>query len=125
MSIVGPRPMVDKTFAAYPEEIRDKIYNSLPGLTGIGSIVFRDEEDYISAVSAPLAFYNAVIQPYKGELEIWYGNNKSLRVDACIIFLTAWVILFPKSDLVYKMFERLPRKNLSDEAKAFNKNHTE
>src|SRR3954468_1176675 len=30
MSIVGPRPLVDKTFNAYPEEIRYKVYDSKP-----------------------------------------------------------------------------------------------
>ena len=49
------------------------------------------------------------IQPHKGELEKWYFNNLSLYVDFMIIFLTVWVILFPKSDLVYKVFPTLPR----------------
>ena len=121
MSIVGPRPMVDKTFAAYPEEIRNKIYDSSPGLTGIGSIVFRDEEHYLSSVNDPIAFFNKIIQPYKGELEIWYRNNKSLRVDALIIFLTAWAILFPKNDAVYKLFRNLPQKDIGKEAEKFNR----
>ena len=48
ISLVGPRPLVDKTFYAYPSKIRAKIYNIKPGLTGIGSIIFRDEESLIS-----------------------------------------------------------------------------
>jgi len=44
MSIIGPRPLVDNTFALYPEHVKAVIYNVKPGLTGIGSIVFRDEE---------------------------------------------------------------------------------
>ena len=43
MSIVGPRPLVGKVFDPYPDHIKDKIYNVRPGLTGIGSIIFRDE----------------------------------------------------------------------------------
>jgi lipopolysaccharide/colanic/teichoic acid biosynthesis glycosyltransferase len=122
MSIVGPRPMVDKTFAAYPEEVRNKIYDSPPGLTGIGSIVFRDEERYISSVSDPISFYNEVIQPHKGELEIWYRDNKSLRVDTLIVLLTARSILFPKNDSVYKLFANLPRKDMAAVAEEFNRN---
>ena len=49
MSIIGPRPLVDKTFAPYPEHVKAVIYNVKPGLTGIGSIVFRDEEDFEGA----------------------------------------------------------------------------
>ena len=120
MSMVGPRPMVDKTFAAYPEAVRNKIYDSRPGLTGIGSIVFRDEEDYISRANDPVVFFDKVIQPHKGELELWYNNNKSLWVDASIVFLTAWVILFPKSQLVYKMFKSLPVKDMNKAVEDFN-----
>ena len=124
MSIVGPRPMVDKTFAAYPEPVRDKVYDSYPGLTGIGSIVFRDEEDYISRANDPLVFFDEVIQPHKGELELWYNNNKSLQVDVSIVFLTAWVVLFPQSQLVYKMFRNLPVKDMNKAVKDFNRERT-
>ena len=74
ISLVGPRPLVTKTFMAYNEEVQSKIYNVKPGLTGIGSIIFRDEESIISAVTDedPHEFYKRVIAPYKGELEMWY-----------------------------------------------------
>ena len=74
ISLVGPRPLVTKTFSAYNEEVQSKIYNVKPGLTGIGSIIFRDEESIISAVKDedPHEFYKRVIAPYKGELEMWY-----------------------------------------------------
>ena len=113
MSIVGPRPLVDRTFNAYPEHIRSPVYRSKPGITGIGSIVFRDEEALISgATLPPHEFYEKVIAPYKGELELWYNKKKSFGVDLMIIFLTAWVILFPKSRLMYKIFRDLPERTL-------------
>ena len=73
ISIVGPRPLVAKTFEAYNKDIQSKIYNVKPGLTGIGSVVFRDEESMISAVANenPHEFYKRVIAPHKGELELW------------------------------------------------------
>ena len=113
ISIVGPRPLVDKTFKAYDDEIQSKIYNVKPGLTGIGSIVFRDEESIISMRSNndPHEFYKSVIAPYKGDLEIWYQKNKSFLLDLQLIFLTAWVVFFPKSKLYYKWFRNLPKRN--------------
>ncbi|MEJ7737968.1 MAG: sugar transferase [Chitinophagaceae bacterium] len=115
MSIVGPRPLVDKTFNAYPEELRVNVYNSKPGITGIGSIVFRDEEEVISnAKMPPHEFYKKYVAPYKGELEIWYNRKKSFGVDFMIIFLTAWVILFPKSRLMYSVFKDLPVRKEAD-----------
>lgn len=111
LSIVGPRPLVDKTFNAYPEHVQDVIYNVKPGITGIGSIVFRDEEELISnSNEEPHAFYQRVIAPYKGELELWYQSNASMWTDIKIILLTAWTIISPKSELVYKLFKDLPSK---------------
>ena len=100
MSIVGPRPLVDKTFDPYPEHVKQVIYNVRPGLTGVGSIVFRDEEDILSKSGMPVSeCYAKVIAPYKGELELWYQKHLSFATDMKLIFLTAWVIVFPKSEL--------------------------
>ena len=54
-----------------------------PGLTGIGSIYFRDEEDLISNSNYkdPHEFYKKHIAAYKGNLEMWYIKNRSLLVD--------------------------------------------
>ena len=112
MSVVGPRPLVDKTFDYYPEYIKAKIYNVKPGLTGIGSIVFRDEEEILSKTKLPLEEYSKkYISPYKGKLELWYQNNQSFFVDFMIIIFTVWVILFPKSDIHYKVFKTLPKRD--------------
>jgi len=109
MSIVGPRPLVDKTFDPYPDFVKESIYNVKPGLTGIGSIVFRDEEKLLSATSMPVAeYYKYHISPYKGELELWYQKHLSFYTDMMLMFLTAWVIVFKESDLVYRVFKDLP-----------------
>jgi len=113
MSIVGPRPLVDKTFNDYPENIRYKIYDSKPGITGIGSIIFRDEEYLLSNCKIPpQEYYEKVIAPYKGALEIWYNQHKSFFVDISIIFLTAWLIVFPKSNAAHTVFKNLPAQKL-------------
>ena len=112
ISLVGPRPLVAKTFSAYNEEVQSKIYNVKPGLTGIGSIIFRDEESIISAVTDedPHEFYKRVLAPYKGKLEIWYQSNNSFFLDLQLIFMTAWVILVPKSKLYETWFKNLPKR---------------
>ena len=91
ISLVGPRPLVEKDFFAYPETVRNSIYNVKPGLTGIGSIVFRDEESIISNAKDenPHEFYKRVIAPYKGALEMWYHEHKTFTLDLQLIFLTA------------------------------------
>jgi lipopolysaccharide/colanic/teichoic acid biosynthesis glycosyltransferase len=112
ISLVGPRPLVTKTFSAYSSEVQERIYKVKPGLTGIGSIIFRDEESIISAEKDedPHEFYKRVIAPYKGELEMWYQDHRSFFLDLQLIFMTAWVILFPKSRLYEKWFKDLPAR---------------
>jgi lipopolysaccharide/colanic/teichoic acid biosynthesis glycosyltransferase len=115
MSVVGPRPVMRVSFESYPENIQKVIYNSKPGLTGIGSIIFRDEEELITEVKNNGGdiwdFYKNVIYHFKGDLELWYQNNNSFVLDLKLIFMTAWVILFPNSRLYEKWFKDLPKRN--------------
>ena len=111
MSIVGPRPQMQTDFDKFPKDKRDLIYDSKPGITGIGSIVFRDEEKWISNYKGDKHyFYKKKIAPYKTELELWYLKNSSIIIDFLLIFITAWVIIFPKSTLVNKIFNNLPKR---------------
>ena len=111
MSFVGPRPQMEVDFFKFPVHVQDVIYNSNPGITGIGSIIFRDEEKWISnALGNKHEFYKNHIAPYKGELEIWYQKKLSFYTDFMLLFLTAWVIVAPKSDLVYTVFKDLPER---------------
>lgn len=120
MSIIGPRPLVKKGYDIYFDEVKDCISKMTPGLSGIGSVIFRDEEYFVSLATDPVEFSKQYIQPHKGNLEVWYFNNRGLWVDFMIIFLTVWVIIFPKSDLVYKVFPTLPKINLEKAAEEFN-----
>ena len=111
MSIVGARPLMNQSFNQYSDEVKRVIYNTPPGITGIGSIIFRDEESIIAKSKlAPREFYESYIIPHKGQLEVWYQKNKSISIDLCIIFLTAWTIIFPKSKLVNNLFKTLPKR---------------
>ena len=112
MSVIGPRPLVDKTFAPYPEHVKANIYDSKPGLSGIGSIIFRDEEKLLTETTMDKSeYYAQFISPYKGELELWYQKNLSFSTDVLLIFLTVWVIVFPESQLPFKVFKDLPKRN--------------
>ena len=108
MSVVGPRPMVLNTYAHYPEEARNKLNTIRPGLTGIGSIVFRDEERYLADRDEPMEFYREHIIPFKSDLELWFVENNTLWLYIKIIFVTAWVVVFPSSTIVDKAFDDIP-----------------
>lgn len=107
MSIVGARPLMKKSFDLYTDEVKSRVYNTRPGITGIGSVIFRDEEKLISESKSIQDTYHQIFQ-YKGELEMWYQNNISFYTDFMILFLTAWSIVFPNNQLVQKVFKSLP-----------------
>jgi len=112
MSFVGPRPLMKAGFDRYSDEMKEKVYQVKPGLTGTGSIVFRDEELIITkSTLPPHECYRQVILPYKGAVEVWYQKHVSFYTDCMILFLTGWYIIFSNSKLVYKVFPSLPRRS--------------
>lgn len=111
MSFVGPRPQVPAHFELYSEHVKKEIVNVQPGLTGIGSIIFRNEEDLLSHQNSSYdEYYKNIIVPYKGDIELWYiKNNNSLQLYFLIIFITIWVVFFSKSKVYLKLFKDLPQ----------------
>lgn len=109
MSIVGPRPQTPRNFEYFPEVDRPIIASMRPGLTGVGSIVFRDEESIVAASNKAVdAIYRDDIGPYKAELEKWYRDRQGLGTYLLVIFVTAWVILRPSSQLYHSVWPSLP-----------------
>lgn len=108
MSIIGPRPLTNQTFNSYQYSVQKEIKKVRPGLSGIGSIIFRDEERYLNESSNPKDFYKEHIIPFKSDLEIWFVKNNSIWLYLKIIFVTAWVVLFSKSNIASKVFHGIP-----------------
>ncbi len=112
MSIVGPRPLMPVSFEKYSAEVQSKVYSVKPGLTGIGSLIFRDEEKLVSESNlAPEEYYKQNIFPYKGKLEMWYLENISFATDFKIIFVTAWSIIFPNNNFAASFFREIPKRH--------------
>lgn len=109
MSIIGPRPQTQRCFDAFSPAAQVAIIKVWPGLSGIGSIIFRDEENLMHGHADAARFYDEVIAPYKGALEEWYVTNVGLRSYFRLIVITAWVVIFPKSPIVWQAFSDLPR----------------
>jgi lipopolysaccharide/colanic/teichoic acid biosynthesis glycosyltransferase len=108
MSVIGPRPQTQRCFDAFPANSQQEIIKVRPGLSGIGSIIFRAEEELMHASSEPEKFYDTVIMPYKGKLEEWYVSHQGLRTYLLSILATAWVVLFPESAIAWRAFPDLP-----------------
>jgi len=109
ISVVGPRPQVKAHLDLYPKDKLDDVLSIQPGLTGIASLFFRDEETMISNSNMePKAFYKDYIAPYKADLELWYKANQNLYTYFMLIALTAWSVVFSGSKLYLRVFKDLP-----------------
>lgn len=108
MSVIGPRPQAPQCFAAFLVDSQEAIIKVKPGLSGIGPIIFRDEEEILNGHRGNLDFYDNVIGPYKGKVEAWYADKQKLYIYFLLIFITIWVIIFPKSSVIWRLFKDLP-----------------
>jgi len=109
MSIVGPRPLTEESFALYPKELQPLVYRCKPGLSGLGSLVFRDEEEVLrSSGKDRITCYREDIAPLKGALEVWYHDHRSIATDLKIIASTIVAVVLPGSDFYVRWFPGMP-----------------
>ncbi len=83
------------------------IYSNKPGLSGIGSVVFRNEESFLKDLDSR-NLYSSLIGPYKEDLEIWYHNNKSISLYFFLIIATIWVLIRPESKILWRVYKSIP-----------------
>lgn len=109
MSVVGPRPQEQRCFSLFPPDLQKIIVQAKPGLSGIASILFRSEETIISSQPSPAFFYAHTISPYKGRVEEWYVKNQTIYIYFAIILLTIWVVIFPNTTIIWRVFKDIPK----------------
>lgn len=83
MSLVGPRPKLPEFAAAQDASYR-------PGITGAGSVVFRNEEEILKSVDPEEleAFYQKHIKPLKAEIDSCYMRQSTFLSDLGVVFAT-------------------------------------
>lgn len=113
MSLIGPRPLTPRCFDAFPQRLKSTITSVRPGLSGVGSIVFRNEEDILNKDGNSPDFYDNVIMPYKAELEAWYVDNASTSLYTMLLITTIAVVLNPRSTLPSKVLRDAPKPNIA------------
>ena len=89
--------------------MRKAIGSVRPGLSGVGSIVFRDEERLLSDKEDPKNYYRTEIAPYKALLEVWFVENRGIWLYLKCIVLTIWVVINSSSIVVSGAFKDLPQ----------------
>lgn len=109
MSIIGPRPQTQRCFEAFPKDIQEVILSVRPGLSGVGSIFFRNEELMMHDADNADKLYDEIIMPFKGRLEEWYVNNSSLGMYVTLILATIIVVFTGKIPFLESVFSSTPR----------------
>jgi lipopolysaccharide/colanic/teichoic acid biosynthesis glycosyltransferase len=92
MSLVGPRPEVERYTRLFPAEYA-AILEVPPGITDFAAIEYRDEEAILGAAADPEAAYRDVVLPAKITLYRRYLAERSFRTDLSILARTAAAIL--------------------------------
>jgi lipopolysaccharide/colanic/teichoic acid biosynthesis glycosyltransferase len=116
MSFVGPRPQARRHYELYTPGVRVAIDAVPPGLTGIASIVFRDEESMLDKVPGDRdRFHDTVVAPYKGQLEVWWTKHRTVGNYFKIAIATMVVLVRPATNLWKRWFRDLPE--MPDELK--------
>lgn len=87
MSVVGPRPEVPKYVALYSAEQRE-VLSVRPGITGMASIHYIDENELLARSSDPQRAYVEEVMPAKLALDLKYVRERSFLLDLRIIFAT-------------------------------------
>lgn len=108
MSVIGPRPLTKQTFTSYSADTQEIIKKVRPGLSGVGSIIFRSEEEIMHGTSASINFYDNVIAPYKGLLEQWFVSKRGIYIYFLAIIITLWAVFFPNTKIAWRVFRDLP-----------------
>ncbi len=87
MSLVGPRPEVEKYVKLYsPEEY--KVLDLLPGMTDPASLKYIDESEILAQSSDPEYTYINEVMPEKIRLNLEYAEKASLWTDFLVIIKT-------------------------------------
>lgn len=92
MSFVGPRPEVADYVNLYTPYQR-QVLLVRPGITGLASIRFRNENDLLTASNDPNRTYVEQIMPRKIDLDLEYIPHASVFYDIKLIFQTFAVVI--------------------------------
>ena len=107
MSLVGPRPQVQRDVDVYTD-VEKGLLAAKPGITDISSIVFADEGDILSGYADPDLAYHQLIRPWKSRFGLLYIERQSLALDLALVCLTVLSILSRPRGL--KALQRLMKK---------------
>jgi len=117
MSFVGPRPLPQKELSMYELNWAKKIYSMKPGITGLGSLYFYNEEMLLPE-NKDIAeiFFKEVIIPHKVELELWYAEHRNFILDIKIFIATLLLVFMPSHIILSYISKKLSGSKVKEKA---------
>jgi lipopolysaccharide/colanic/teichoic acid biosynthesis glycosyltransferase len=113
MSLVGPRPNVERETRLY-SDLEKGLLRVRPGITDLASIVFADEGEILQGQPDPDLAYNQLIRPWKSRLGLFAIDHQSLIFDLYQVFLTLLGALSRRAALA--LVSRALRRRGAEEA---------
>lgn len=95
MSLVGPRPEVQKYVDHYTKE-QQKLLEIRPGITDPASIYYSNENEILAVAANPEQAYLEIVLPHKLNLSKQYAQSRSVRNYFRYILLTIRKIITGK-----------------------------
>ncbi len=105
MTLIGPRPDVP----GYADQLKgdDRIILKVkPGITGLASLKYRNEEQLLAKQKDSLIYNDTVIWPDKVHINIWYIYNRTLKLDLIILACTFFNLPLDVEALIQKIDDR-------------------
>lgn len=99
MSIVGPRPEVEKYVGKYSVE-QKRVFSVKPGITDRASVKYRNESSLLALAEDPEEYYVKVIMPDKLEMNLRYVREQSFMEDVRIICATVKAVVAERKGIV-------------------------
>jgi lipopolysaccharide/colanic/teichoic acid biosynthesis glycosyltransferase len=107
MSIVGPRPEVEKWVSVYSDRWHE-VLKVKPGITDHASIVYIEEEALLAGSYDPEVMYREVILPRKLDLYEEYVQKNSFLGDIRLIIRTLSCLILKKKPDASRLYVKHP-----------------
>ena len=114
MSLIGPRPLTKDNFYMYSKFEREIISKLRPGLSGLGSIFFRNEENLLGGDVSRTEVYKNIIAPNKARLEVWFVKNNNIRIYFVLLFATLYVVLNGNHNHIRRLVSGIPKLDVNN-----------
>lgn len=107
MSLIGYRPQTQKYWDCFTKAQQQALARYRPGLSGMSSILLRDEEAYLAHFADPITADETLLMPFKGRVEAWCVENISYLIYVKLILLTIIKVILPNSSSFFFLIGKM------------------